>query len=64
MTGEKRTSSAPSRTGFRLGSVLGFEIRVDLSWFVIFFLVFWSLSEGVFPQRFPELPRVTLFARR
>lgn len=45
--------------GFRLGSVLGFEVRIDLSWFVIFFLVFWSLAEAVFPGRFPELPRLT-----
>ncbi len=37
--------------GFRLGSVLGFEIRIDYSWFVIAFLVLWSLSAGVFPQR-------------
>lgn len=61
MTEEKRAPAALGRAGFRLGSVLGFEVRVDLSWFVIFFLVFWSLSEGVFPQRFPDLPRLTLF---
>ena len=49
-------------TGFRLGSVLGFEIRVDLSWFVIFFLVFWSLAEGVFPERYADLGRPTHIA--
>ncbi len=38
---------------FRLGSVLGFEIRIDYSWFVIFFLILWSFSAGVFPARFP-----------
>ena len=43
--------------GLRLGSILGFEIRIDLSWFVIFFLVFWSLSIAVFPNQFPELSR-------
>jgi Zn-dependent protease/predicted transcriptional regulator len=43
--------------GIRLGSVLGFEIRIDLSWFVIFFLVFWSLSVAVFPPQYPELSR-------
>ena len=41
--------------GFRLGSVLGFEIRIDYSWFVIFFLVLWSFSAGVFPAQYPEL---------
>lgn len=45
--------------GIRLGSVFGFEIRVDLSWFVIFFLVFWSLAVGVFPQELPNEPRRT-----
>jgi Zn-dependent protease/CBS domain-containing protein len=42
-------------SGLRLGSILGFEIRIDLSWFVIFFLVFWSLAVAVFPDEFPEL---------
>jgi Zn-dependent protease/CBS domain-containing protein len=48
------------RTGrgrVRLGSVLGFEIDIDHSWFVIFFLVFWSLSQAVFPDRVPEISR-------
>lgn len=47
--------------GFRLGSILGFEVRIDLSWFVIFFLVFWSLTSGVFPGDYPDLsPRAHL----
>lgn len=41
--------------GLRVGSVLGFEIRIDTSWLVIFFLVFWSLARGVFPDEYPEL---------
>lgn len=45
--------------GLRLGSILGFEIRIDLSWFVIFFLVFWSLSVAVFPNQLPQLSRGT-----
>jgi len=40
---------------FRLGSVLGFEIRIDISWFIIFFLIFWSLAASVFPAWYPEL---------
>ena len=40
---------------YRLGSVLGFEIRVDVSWFVIFFLIYWSLASAVFPSWYPEL---------
>ncbi|MGD8494806.1 MAG: site-2 protease family protein [Gemmatimonadales bacterium] len=48
--------------GFRLGSVLGFEIRIDYSWFVIFALVLWSFSAGVFPVEYPGLTPVTYFA--
>ena len=40
--------------GFRVGSVLGFEIRLDPSWFIIFFLVLWTLSAGVFPAVAPD----------
>jgi len=47
--------------GLRLGSVLGFEIRIDLSWFLIFFLVLWSLARGVFPDRLPDLSSSTYF---
>lgn len=43
--------------GFRLGSILGFEIRIDHSWFVIFFLILWSLSVGVFPNDVPGRAR-------
>lgn len=48
--------------GFRLGSVLGFEIRIDYSWFVIFFLVLWSFSAGVFPAEYPGLDQGTYLA--
>lgn len=46
-------------SGYRVGSVLGFEVRVDPSWLVIFFLVFWSLAEAVFPEQYPSLPTTT-----
>jgi Zn-dependent protease/predicted transcriptional regulator len=45
--------------GFRLGSIAGFEIRVDQSWFIIFFLILWTLGFGVFPAAYPELERST-----
>lgn len=57
-----RTRSAARKGGIRLGSVLGFEIRIDLSWFVIFFLVFWSLSEGVFPEQYANETRLAHMA--
>jgi Zn-dependent protease/predicted transcriptional regulator len=38
---------------FRLGSVLGFEVRIDYSWFIIFLLIFWTFSFASFPFNFP-----------
>ncbi|MFW6080159.1 MAG: CBS domain-containing protein [Gemmatimonadota bacterium] len=40
---------------FRLGSILGFEIRIDYSWFIIFFLVLISFTIAIFPQTVPGL---------
>jgi Zn-dependent protease/CBS domain-containing protein len=48
--------------GFRLGSIFGFEIRVDLSWLLIFFLVLWTLSAGIFPTSYPGYSSATYFA--
>jgi Zn-dependent protease len=48
--------------GFRLGSIFDFEIRVDLSWFIIFFLVLWTLSFNLFPANYPGLSGGTYFA--
>jgi Zn-dependent protease/predicted transcriptional regulator len=45
--------------GIRLGSVLGFEIRIDYSWFIIFFLILWTLVFGIFPATAPELAPAT-----
>lgn len=44
-------------TGLRLGRVLGFEIRADYSWFILFILVLWSFSSMVFPRNAPGLDR-------
>lgn len=40
--------------GIRLGSILGLEIRIDYSWFIIFLLILWTLSAGVFPEAAPD----------
>jgi Zn-dependent protease len=42
------------RTGIKLFSIGGIEIRIDYSWFIIFLLVLWSLSMGYFPRIMPE----------
>jgi len=39
--------------GFKVGSIFGFEIRIDMSWFVILLLILWSFSQGVFPAQVP-----------
>ncbi len=42
-----------------LFKLLGFEVRIDVSWIVIAVLVSWSLARGVFPQYYKELPAST-----
>jgi Zn-dependent protease/CBS domain-containing protein len=42
--------------GIRIGSVLGFEIRIDSSWFILFALILWSFSYMVFPRQVPDRP--------
>jgi Zn-dependent protease/CBS domain-containing protein len=49
-------------SGLRFGRVLGFEIRADFSWFILFFLVLWSFTAMVFPQNAPGLAQHTYFA--
>jgi len=45
--------------GFKLGTVLGFDIRIDLSWLLIFFLVLWTLSANLFPFNYPGFSGTT-----
>lgn len=39
----------------RIARFFGFELRLDLSWFILFFLVVWTFAQTVFPQRAPGL---------
>jgi len=43
----------------KIFSLLGFEVRVDLSWIVLAVLVTWSLARGVFPDYFENLSERT-----
>lgn len=43
-------------TLFRL---LGFEVRIDLSWLVLALIVTWSLADGLFPNYYTGLARST-----
>ena len=45
--------------GFKLGSIFGFEIRVDLSWLLVFFLILWTLTVDLFPFNYPGLANST-----
>lgn len=42
-----------------LFKILGFEIRVDLSWLILAALIVWSLATGLFPQFYKDLPRLS-----
>ena len=37
--------------GIRIAKFFGFEVRLDLSWFVLFLLVLWTFAQSVFPAR-------------
>ena len=37
---------------FRLFQLIGFEVKIDLSWIIIALLVTWSLSVGYFPHKY------------
>ena len=39
----------------KLFTLLGFEVKIDLSWLVIAVLIVWSLSVDLFPRYFPGL---------
>lgn len=44
-------------TRFRVFTLAGFKVYIDLSWFIVAMLVTWSLAEGVFrdPRMYPGL---------
>jgi Zn-dependent protease len=42
---------------FRLFSLFGFEVKLDLTWLLLALLIAWSLGAGVFPAEYPDLPR-------
>jgi Zn-dependent protease len=42
-----------------LFKILGFEIRVDLSWVILALLITWSLATGLFPAFYKDLPQTS-----
>ncbi len=43
----------------KLFSLFGFEVKIDASWFFLFFLIVWSLSAGLFPGQYQGLSSAT-----
>jgi Zn-dependent protease/predicted transcriptional regulator len=44
-----------------LMTLLGFQIRFDLTWLILVALIIWSLSAGYFPAAYADLPVSTYF---
>ncbi len=45
--------------GIHIAKIWGIPIRLHISWFIIFFLVAWSLASGYFPLEYPDLPQMS-----
>ncbi|MBD3319843.1 MAG: CBS domain-containing protein, partial [Chitinivibrionales bacterium] len=43
----------------KLFSLSGFDVRIDISWLLIAFLITWSLATGLFPHYYADLTRGT-----
>jgi Zn-dependent protease len=41
--------------GLKLFRVLGIQISLNYTWFIVFGLIAWSLASGYFPSRYPDL---------
>ncbi|KGP63939.1 hypothetical protein EP47_08510 [Legionella norrlandica] len=48
-----------NQSGLHLFNLVGFEVRLDWSWFFLAVLVTWTLAVGYFPFRFPNLSQST-----
>ena len=47
------------KTVIPLGSIFGIQIRLHISWFIVFILITWSLSAYYFPVRYPAWDAAT-----
>ena len=43
----------------KLFSLFGFDVKIDISWLVLAFLITWSLAQGLFPYYFKDLTSTT-----
>jgi Zn-dependent protease/predicted transcriptional regulator len=49
--------------GIQIGRVFGIPILVHFSWLIIFALIAWTLATGYFPEKDPDLPVLSYWAR-
>lgn len=47
------------KSGLRIFSLFGFEVKLDWSWLFLAILVVWTLAAGYFPMHFPNLDKNT-----
>jgi len=47
----------------QVARILGIPVFVHFSWFVIFGLIAWTLATGYFPERYPNLPVTSYWAK-
>lgn len=59
MDGEARQAQRRRTPGIHVGSVAGFEVDLDYSWFVLFFLILATFTGAVFPEYVPGFSRTT-----
>jgi len=50
------------KSAWRIGKILGIDIKIDSSWLVIFILFTWVLAGQYFPKLFPEGSRALMWA--
>ncbi len=46
----------------RIGRIFGIDIKIDASWFIVFFLVTWSLADHYFPTVHPGWQPITYWS--
>ena len=55
--------STSSPGSIQVARVLGIPVYVHFSWLVVFGLIAWTLATGYFPQRYPNLPVSSYWAK-
>jgi Zn-dependent protease len=43
------------KNSIKLFKLMGFEVKIDISWFIIAILIVWTLTSGLFPAYFSDL---------